>query len=554
MLARPSLNVAPPSTREVAISQALGQALAQQELSLHYQPQVSLSDGRILGIEALLRWRSAELGEVSPAEFIPVAERHGSIVAIGRWVLNQALAQLARWRQAGLTPVRVGVNVSPLQFQAVDMAQEVREALRQHGIEPGLLGIEVTEGALLHQPQQVAQTLAALRQIGVEIALDDFGVGFSNLSRLHELPIDVLKIDRSFVSDVTVAADSASVTRSIILLAHGLKVKVLAEGAETEAQAAMLATHGCDRLQGHVFSEAVNAETMAELLREGRRLPQRLTHGAVRSNTLLLVDDEENILASLRRLFRRDGYRILTASSGAEGLELLARNEVDVIVSDQRMPGMTGVDFLRRCKVMRPETIRMTLSGFTDLQSIIDAVNEGAVYKFLTKPWDDERLREHVAQAFQQKQLVDENARLHQQVTQANADLARMNQQLEALLARQREQVQLMEDSAGSARELVDALPAAIFGFDNEGMLAYMNHSAMALMPQALGQLGGAPEPALADLAARLRQQSVGGRNPGQSIEMAQHRLRAWLCRLPEGALPRGELLVLIPTDTDSPP
>ena len=554
MLAPPSLNAAPPSTREEAISQALGQALAQQELSLHYQPQVSLSDGRILGIEALLRWRSATLGEVSPAEFVPVAERNGSIVSIGRWVLAQALAQLARWRQAGLAPVRVGVNVSPVQFQAADMAQQVRDALRDSGIEPALLGIEVTEGALLHQPQQVAQTLAALRQIGVEIALDDFGVGFSNLSRLHELPIDVLKIDRSFVSDVTVAADSASVTRSIILLAHGLKVKVLAEGAETEAQAAMLATHGCDRLQGHVFSEAVNAEAMAELLREGRRLPQRLTHGAVRSNTLLLVDDEENILAALRRLFRRDGYRILTASSGAEGLEILARNEVDVIVSDQRMPGMTGVDFLRRCKVMRPETIRMTLSGFTDLQSIIDAVNEGAVYKFLTKPWDDERLREHVAQAFQQKQLVDENARLHQQVTQANADLARMNQQLEALLARQREQVQLMEDSAGSARELVDALPAAIFGFDNEGMLAYMNHSAMALMPQALGQLGGAPEPALADLAARLRLQSLGGRNPGQSIEMAQHHLRAWLCRLPEGALPRGELLVLIPTDTDSPP
>lgn len=552
MLAPPSLNPASASLREAAISQALGQALSHQELSLHYQPQVSLADGRILGIEALLRWRSEQLGEVSPAEFVPVAERNGSIVGIGRWVLDQALAQLARWRQAGLTPVRVGVNVSPLQFQAMDMAQEVRQALRQHGIEPALLGIEVTEGALLHQPQQVAQTLAALRQIGVEIALDDFGVGFSNLSRLHELPIDVLKIDRSFVSDVTVAADSASVTRSIILLAHGLKVKVLAEGAETEAQTAMLATHGCDRLQGHVFSEAVNAEAMAELLREGRRLPQRLTHGAVRSNTLLLVDDEENILAALRRLFRRDGYRILTASSGAEGLELLARNEVDVIVSDQRMPGMTGVDFLRRCKVMRPETIRMTLSGFTDLQSIIDAVNEGAVYKFLTKPWDDDRLREHVAQAFQQKQLVDENARLHQQVTQANADLARMNQQLEALLARQREQVQLMEDSAGSARELVDALPAAIFGFDNEGMLAYMNHSAMALMPQALGQLGSAPEPALADLAARLRLQRIGGKHPGQAVEIAQHHVRAWLCRLPEGALPRGELLVLIPTDKDS--
>jgi EAL domain-containing protein (putative c-di-GMP-specific phosphodiesterase class I)/FixJ family two-component response regulator len=545
---------AAPGLRAGQLSADLDQALARGELSLRYQPQVSLADGRIIGAEALLRWQHPALGEVSPAEFVPLAERSGSIVAIGRWVLREALAQVARWRQAGLHPVRVGVNVSPLQFQAGDMVRQVREALRDSGIEPTLLGIEVTEGALLHNPQQVAQSLAALRQIGVEIALDDFGTGFSNLSRLHALPLDLLKIDRSFVSDVTVAAESASVTRSIILLAHGLKIRVLAEGAETEAQAAMLATHGCDRLQGHVFSPAIDAQAFGQMLAQGQQLPSRLTHGALRSNTLLLVDDEDNILAALRRLFRRDGYRILTASSGAEGLELLARNEVDVIVSDQRMPGMTGVDFLRRCKVMRPETIRMTLSGFTDLQSIIDAVNEGAVYKFLTKPWDDERLREHVAQAFQQKRLVDENARLHQQVTQANADLARMNQRLEGLLARQREQVQLMEDSAGSARDLVDALPAAIFGLDNDGMLAYMNHNAMALIPQALSQLGSEPDPALAALAARLRGDHGRGENIGEPVRIDHHSLRAWLCRLPEGALPRGELLVLIPAETTAEP
>jgi EAL domain-containing protein (putative c-di-GMP-specific phosphodiesterase class I)/FixJ family two-component response regulator len=546
---QPSETVAAAS-REARVLAALPQALPRGELSLHYQPQVNLADGRILGVEALLRWHSPTLGEVSPSEFVPLAERDGSIVAIGHWVLQEALQQVLRWRRAGLHPVRVGVNVSPVQFQACDMARRVREALHDSGVEAALLGIEVTEGVFLHNATQVAQSLADLRSLGIEIALDDFGTGFSNLSRLRELPIDVLKIDRSFVSDVTVAADSASVARSIILLAHGLKIRVLAEGAETEAQALMLARHGCDRLQGHVFSAAVDADSLGRLLGEGRRLPQRLTHDAIRSNTLLLVDDEENILSALRRLFRKDGYRILTANSGAEGLELLARHEIDVIVSDQRMPGMTGVDFLRRCKVMRPETIRMTLSGFTDLQSIIDAVNEGAVYKFLTKPWDDDRLRDHVAQAFQQKQLADENARLHQQVTQANADLARMNQRLEALVTRQREQVQLMEDSVGSTRDLVDALPAAIFGLDTDGMLAYMNHNAMALMPQSLGHLGSELDPTLARLAARLRNDPGQAENIGEPVQIERHSLRAWLCRLPEGALPRGELLVLIPAQT----
>ena len=151
-------------------------------------------------------------------------------------------------------------------------------------------------------------------------------------------------------------------------------------------------------------------------MHSGRSLDGLTPDSPKARRTLLLVDDEPSILSALKRLFRPDGYRLLTAASGAEALELLASHQVDVILSDQRMPGMTGVDFLRRTKALHPDTIRMTLSGFTDLQSIIDAVNEGAVYKFLTKPWDDDRLRGHVTQAFAQKEMADDNRRLQREL------------------------------------------------------------------------------------------------------------------------------------------
>ncbi|MDH4392073.1 MAG: EAL domain-containing protein, partial [Aquabacterium sp.] len=379
--------------RRLQVESALRHALPQGELSLAYQPQVNLHTGAVVGAETLLRWQSAQLGEVSADEFLPLAERIGLIAPIGNWVLWQACQQALAWRAEGLPPVRLAVPVSSVQFSQSDMAAHVAALLQTTGAEPAMLGIALTESALRRDTQRLATTLRRLQASGVEIVLADFGSGYSNLSGLRHLPIDLVKVDRSFVSDVTAAPKSASVTRSIINLAHGLQIPVMAEGVETPGQLAMLLANGCDRIQGPVFSPPLAADAMADLLRRGQRLAIPGNARTAPARTLLLVDDEEGILSALKRLFRRDGYRILTAPSGADALELLATEPVDVILSDQRMPGMTGVDFLRRTKALHPHTIRMTLSGFTDLQSIIDAVNEGAVYKFLTKPWDDARLR-----------------------------------------------------------------------------------------------------------------------------------------------------------------
>ncbi|MGK5056373.1 response regulator [Janthinobacterium sp. LB2P49] len=206
--------------------------------------------------------------------------------------------------------------------------------------------------------------------------------------------------------------------------------------------------------------------------------------------TLLLVDDEPNILASLKRLLRRDGYHILTANSGQEGLDVLASHAVDVIVSDQRMPGMLGADFLRKAKLLCPQTIRIMLSGYTELQAVTDAVNEGAIFKFLTKPWEDHQLREHIAEAFRLKGIDDDNVRLNAQLRDANQALAAANAAMQALVHQQQHQISRDEVSLGIARELLQFLPLPVIGLDEDGMIAFINAAAANLFERGAGLLG----------------------------------------------------------------
>ena len=283
-------------------------------------------------------------------------------------------------------------------------------------------------------------------------------------------------------------------------------------------------------------------------MHSGRSLDGLTPDSPQARRTLLLVDDEPSILSALKRLFRPDGYRLLTAASGAEALELLASHQVDVILSDQRMPGMTGVDFLRRTKALHPDTIRMTLSGFTDLQSIIDAVNEGAVYKFLTKPWDDDRLRGHVTQAFAQKEMADDNRRLQRELATATADQASLNQRLAQLLDRETEQSRLMQASADGVRDLVDVLPAAVFGIDPDGLLAYLNQRAADLLPGANACLGSAPGPQIDTLLASVRSATPDLPAGGRTVWINQQRHLAWVSEMPGSTqAERGSVLALLP-------
>lgn len=473
----------------LAMEAALRRALEHDEFHLVYQPKLDLGSGDVIGVEALLRWNAPEVTAASRVEFIRVAEETGLILPIGEWVLRRACAQAAAWKRQGLA-LRVAVNLSPLQVQQPDIVRRVQAILREAALEPALLGLEITEHALNEESAHLARALGELKSLGIEIALDDFGTGRSNLSYLRTLPIDVIKIDRSFVHDVTAAPQDVSITRAIITMAHSLQRRVLAEGVESEGQLALLVANHCDQMQGRYLSPPVAADEVAPFAQRGGHLPAHLLQRHQRQRTLLLVDDEDNILSALRRLLRRDGYRVVTASSGEQGLQALAEHPVDVIVTDQRMPGMTGVEFLRRAKELYPDTIRMVLSGYTELQSITDAVNEGAIYKFLTKPWDDERLRGHIAEAFALQEMAEENKRLGSAVIVANQELSQVNAQLQKLLASQQAQISREETHLVVARELLENVPAAVIGFDLDGMVAFMNAEAQALFPPGGNLLG----------------------------------------------------------------
>lgn len=269
------------------------------------------------------------------------------------------------------------------------------------------------------------------------------------------------------------------------------------------------------------------------------------TAAPLRRRTLLLVDDEEAILSSLRRLFRRDGYHVLTATCGDQGLALLAQQPVDVILSDQRMPGMTGIQFMREARRLHPHTVRITLSGYTDLESIIAAVNEGAVYKFLTKPWDDDLLRHHVAQAFEQRELAAENHRLGEAVRQANQELAMANQRLEALVRMEGDRRLAMQNAAGASRDALDGLPMAVFGIGDDGMLAYVNRLAVRQWPQWSSALGGDPVPAMRQVLAVLEEPALRSDTEGLCADIEGRNARVWVRPLTGQQQPLGCLMLV---------
>ena len=248
----------------VTLENQLRRAIESNELFLEYQPQVDLQTGCIVGVEALSRWQHPELGVVAPARFIPLAEKSGLIIPIGRWALASACAQGVAW-QASSAPLRIGVNVSARQFRG-DLFQTVSAALESSGFDAQWLELELTESLLMEDPETARATLLKLKGLGVNIAIDDFGSGYSSLSYLRHFPIDRLKIDQSFVRDLTTSADDAAIARAIIALGHNMNLRVVAEGVETAEQLAFLRDNGCDVIQGFLFSEPVSADACLALM------------------------------------------------------------------------------------------------------------------------------------------------------------------------------------------------------------------------------------------------------------------------------------------------
>jgi diguanylate cyclase (GGDEF)-like protein len=252
----------------LAMEQSLRTACSEQQFEIYYQPKIDLKTRAVVGLEALLRWQHPEQGTIAPDDFIPAAEESGLIVPIGEWVLRNACLQLRRWSDDGLAPMRIGINLSACQFRQSLFCRQIESSLQDAALAPGWLELELTESVIMEDIQNSSQVLRDLRHLGVSISLDDFGTGYSSLSLLKRLPINTLKIDRSFVQEIGNDDDSAAIVEAVITLAHSLRLRVIAEGVETREQLDFLAERGCDEAQGFLFTCPLPAAEMEQWLRD----------------------------------------------------------------------------------------------------------------------------------------------------------------------------------------------------------------------------------------------------------------------------------------------
>ena len=248
----------------------LRQALERDELWLAYQPKVDATTNRVTGVEALLRWTLPDLGVLPPLQFIPIAEETGLIVPIGRWVLKTACAQNVAWMKRGMPALSMAVNLSPRQFSDENLLTDIDDALASSGMPPELLQLEITESLVMHNVGRAVELLQVIRSRGVRLAIDDFGTGYSSMSLMKKLPVDTLKIDRSFVQDLPDDAEDCAIAQAIVSMGRALGLTVVAEGVETESQAAFLRAHECDEMQGYLFSPPVVAAAIPALVGAAR--------------------------------------------------------------------------------------------------------------------------------------------------------------------------------------------------------------------------------------------------------------------------------------------
>lgn len=386
--------------RQASLERRLYRALDNDEFVLAFQPQVDLRTGRLCGLEALIRWQSPEEGLVLPGEFIPVAEESRLILALGEWVLKEACRQIRAWLDAGLPVVPVAINLAAAQFAEPHFDQVLAQILADHQVEAHYLALELTESMSMSNPERSIKMMHRLKGIGVSLVIDDFGIGFSNLSYLKRLPLDKLKIDRTFVSGLIHSPGDGSIVRSVIRLAHSLGLQVVAEGVESVGQVRVLAEEGCDSFQGYYFKPALCASDLPDLLRDQAGIDPATLVRQTQEGTVLLVEDEKNVINSFVRLLRGQNIQLLAVSSAKEAYEILACQEIQVVVSDFRMPDQDGVCLLGNIKQLYPRTVRILMTGHVDTEMFQNTINQAEVFKFIAKPWSSEQVIGTLHEAF----------------------------------------------------------------------------------------------------------------------------------------------------------
>lgn len=461
-------------------------ALPAGQFRLVFQPVVDLASGELFGFEALLRWSHPELGQVMPCEFIAELERMPDIAPVTQWVLSTSLGHLQRWCTALGRPLRMAVNLPAELLLDDEFTQFTLAEVERQQINPRQVELELTERSLADANGPAVARLRELRSQGVQIAIDDFGTGWSSLAYLAQLPVTTLKVDRQFTCGVTSSRADAAIARMTVELARGLGLRCVAEGIESAGQLRYFADLRCAEGQGFFIAKPLEVDAIDRWMQAPAPFiaaELRPVAAAVGARHLLILDDEENVLRSLRRTLRPAGYQVHITTSPAEAFEFLALHPVGVILSDQRMPDMTGTEFLRRVKDKYPLTRRIVLSGYTDLQSITEAINQGAIYKFLTKPWTDADLLSTLETAFTEYELGAENERLHGELQQAH-------QRLGQTLVAQGQRMSHGETALDVMHAALSSVAVPVMGVDNTGALMMINSAAERLFAPAVALLG----------------------------------------------------------------
>lgn len=377
----------------------LRNAIGRNELVLHYQPQVDLYSGQIVGVEALVRWQHPEKGLLIAEDFIPLAEETGLVVRIGEWVLRGACKCLKSWIDNGLAKIKMCVNVSAVEFNQKNFSQTIANILSETGLEGECLELELTERIVMKDAQNSVIIMKELKKLGVSFSIDDFGTGYSSLSYLKKFPISKIKIDKSFISNITTDSEDAAISQAVISMSHSMHLKTVAEGVETLEQQEFLRSRQCDEIQGYYFSYPLSEAKMEELLNSGSKID--IAKLQKKEKVLLIVDDNRVISDKLEHILQSDGYKMLHASSSKDALDIMATNNVHIIIVDQDLSEMGGVELLRKVRKLYANTIRILLTSYNDPEIIARAVNESAVHKIISKSLtNDDKMLKDIRAAF----------------------------------------------------------------------------------------------------------------------------------------------------------
>lgn len=513
----------------------LRNAVVRNEFVLHYQPRLCCQSGQVIGVEALLRWQHPSRGLVLPDQFLPMLEETGLIFPVGRWVLQTACAQAAVWRKSGLAVPVVSVNLSARQLHSQTLCDDVTNALESAGLPAAALELELTESALLQQhAAQMMMVLNDLKTLGVGLSLDGFGTGYSSLAQLRRFPLSAIKVDRAFVQDIVAGDGDASLTRAVIQMAHSLKLKVVAVGVESEAQLALLVSHGCDQIQGYCFARAMPVPQLEALVASGKTLPPHMRKQDQRPLSVLLVglDEQEEIMMRL--------HGLSCAAMGVESIDAahlwLACNVADVVVCAPPRRGFDSLELLRYVREKQPWCESFLLSDARRWSRLADTANEGLVDHLLRLPLAPEILCRLLHGALQRRQHALEYADLSEAAATSARELVRIEENRMHLEAENRILHHRNRSAYAILQAVIGELPWPVLGIDREGLLALINDSAQRLFADRWPVLGTA----LRDILPEAPEPCASG-----LIEAQGESYRAWWREVVVGSDIYGYLLFL---------